>query len=176
MDFNAPRISASSVYKITIESSDRSQVLLDGITFNLNQLGEFADINGDTSDVYSVECANGVCTTDYLRSDYINEIGMGLPVIAQVILEVNSSGTADKKWSYSVVAEGGANDVGYGYIKHFNGTFGIFVITEYPSDLPLSDEGYPIVFSTSGNLPVTVPGEYAGSVTWSYPSESRYTE
>ena len=176
LDFNAPRISASSVYKITIESSDMNTTLLDGRTFNLNQLGEFTDFNGETSTAYSVECAVGVCTTDYLRSDWVNESGMGAPVRLQLTLEMNSSGTADKKWAYSVKENGIADGVGYGYIKYFNGTFGIFVITEYPDGLPPSDEDDQFVFSTRGALPVTVPGEYEGTLTWSYPSESRYTE
>jgi hypothetical protein len=66
--------------------------------------------------------------------------------------------------------------VSYGYIEYFNGTFGLLAITEDPTGLPPDDADAQVVFSTRGALPVTVPGEYEGTLTWSYPSESRYTE
>jgi hypothetical protein len=182
LDFNAPRISASSVYKITIESSDMNTTLLDGRTFNLAHIGALMELDGETQTPLSAECSNGVCTADYVRLDYINEIGIGGPSEnLQIFLEMNPSGTADKKWAIRVGPEGETPDeelssVSYGYIKYFNGTFGLITITEDPTGAPPDDADAQVVFSTRGALPVTVPGEYEGTLTWSYPSESRYTE
>ena len=182
LDFNAPRISASSVYKITIESSDMNTTLLDGRTFNLANFGALIEIDGETETPLSAECSNGVCTADYVRLDYVDQLGMGEPADnLQLVMEMNPSGTADKKWAVSQVFEGEDPDedfsnVSYGYIKYFNGTFGLLTITEDPTGSPPDDVDAQVVFSTRGNLPVTVPGEYEGTLTWSYPSDSRYTE
>jgi hypothetical protein len=177
LDFNAPRISASSVYKITIESSDMNTTLLDGRTFNLAHIGALIEIDGETQTPLSAECSNGVCTADYVRLDYINVIGIGGPSEnLQLVMEMNPSGTAEKKWIIRVGPEGETPGVSYGYIEYFNGTFGLLAITEDPTGLPPDDADAQVVFSTRGALPVTVPGEYEGTLTWSYPSESRYTE
>ena len=182
LDFNAPRISASSVYKITIESSDMNTTLLDGRTLNITHLALLAELDGETLTPLSAQCSNGVCTADYVRLDYINEIGIGgPPEDLQLVMEMNPSGTAEKKWIIRVGPEGETPDedfsnVSYGYIKYFNGTFGLLTITEDPTGSPPDDVDAQVVFSTRGNLPVTVPGEYEGTLTWSYPSDSRYTE
>jgi hypothetical protein len=177
LEFTSTRISATSVYKITIESSENAQTLLSGRSFNLANFGALIEIDGETQTPLSAQCSNGVCTADYVRLDYINDFEIDGPdENLQATLETNPSGTVDKKWAIAVRPEGGTLGVSYGYINYFNGTFGIFTITEDPSGSPPSDVDSQVVFSIRGNLPVNVPGEYEGTLTWSYPSESRYTE
>jgi hypothetical protein len=177
LEFTSTRISATSVYKITIESSENAQTLLNGRSLNLANFGALIEIDGETQTPLSAQCSNGVCTADYVRFDYIDQIGIGEPAEnLQATLEMNPSGTADKKWAIRIEYDEGSVDVSYGYINYFNGTFGLLTITEDPTGLPPRDVDAQAVFSIRGNLPVTVPGEYEGTLTWSYPSESRYTE
>ena len=176
LDFNAPRISASSVYKITIESSDMNTTLLDGRTFNRTHIALLAELDGETLTALSAQCSNGVCTADYVRADYFDQLDMGFAQASGAVLNWNPSGTADKQWTLTTEYESMNPYVTFGYIKYFNGTFGIFRGTEDPNgEIPPAEQELAL-FSTRGALPVTVPGEYEGTLTWSYPSESRYTE
>ena len=174
LDFNAPRISASSVYKITIESSDRSQVLLDGRTFNFSHIALLTDSIGENATPLWAQCSNGVCTAEYITGDLSN--GMGQEVSTEFVLEKNSSGTADKKWTITVTYEGQQPYVTYGFIKYFNGTYFLFQGTEDSTGEIAPEDQFQALFSTGREIPVDAPGEYSGSLTWSYPSESRYTE
>ena len=184
MEFYAPRISASSVYKITIESSDYAQTLLDGRTFNVTQIGTMDDPIGLTDSLLGTQCSNGVCSAVYIRGDF--DPGMGPIGFPEIRINKNPSGTADEKWLLTITYGEDDPILIPGFITNFNGTYGIFQFTDTSGDTPT--EGSPpteievqFVFSTRGNLPVTVPGPdeemtYEGTLTWSYPSESRYTE
>jgi len=177
MEFYAPRISASSVYKITIESSDYGQSFLDGRTFNVTQIGLTDDDFGLTDSLLGTQCSNGVCSAVYIRADF--DAGMGPIEFPEIRVDKNPSGTADEKWLLTITYGDDDPVSTAGFIKNFNGTYGIFQFTDTTLD------GSPVevqaVFSTRGNLPVNEPGPdeemiYEGTLTWSYPSESRYTE
>jgi hypothetical protein len=173
LEFNSTRISASSVYKITIESSEYAQTLLEGRTFNSSHIGLGVEtLFQETPTVVSPICENGTCTATYLR---LYSLGLGgLPF--NITLHRNLAGDADSSWIITVANDGQDDFDIYGYIKYFNGTYGVIFITEDGSG-PLSEEEQtPITFSTAGQLPVNVSGEPEGTLTWSYPSESRYTE
>jgi hypothetical protein len=172
LEFNSTRISATSVYKITIESSDYGQTFLDGRSFDFGHFGLLVeDLMSETLTPLSAQCSNGVCSADYFRADY--QGGPGGDVF--VLLEANPSGTTDKKWTLSTDYEFGSPYVTYGFIKYFNGTYGIFQGTEDEyGDIP-AEEQILAIFSTRANLPL-IDGGPGGTLTWSYPSESRYTE
>ena len=174
LDFNAPRISASSVYKITIESSDLPQVLLDGRSFNFSQIALLTDSIDENSTPLRAQCSNGVCTAEYIRADFDN--GMGPQNPPELLLEKNPSGTSDKKWIFTSFYDGQEPYVTYGYIKYFNGRYGIIQGTEDPTGEIDPADQFQVLFSVGRDIPVDAPGQYSGSVTWSYPSESRYTE
>jgi hypothetical protein len=185
MEFYAPRISASSVYKITIESSEYAQTLLDGRSFNEKQLG-FTDYPpGDTDSSLGTQCSNGVCSAVYIRADF--DPGMGPIDFPEIRINKNPSGTADEKWLLTITYGEDDPILIPGFIKNFNGTYGIFQFTDTSGGVTPTDGDTPteievqVVFTTRGNLPVNVPGpdeemNYEGTLTWSYPSESRYTE
>jgi len=172
LEFNSTRISATSVYKITIESSDYEPSFLDGRSFDFGHFGLLLeDLMSETQTPLSAQCSNGVCSADYFRADF--QGGPGGDMF--VLLEANPSGTADKKWALSIEYEFGSSYVTYGFIKYFNGTYGIFQGTEDESgDIP-AEEQIQAIFSTRANLPL-IDGGPEGTLTWSYPSESRYTE
>jgi hypothetical protein len=172
LEFGSTRISASSVYKITIESSDYAQALLDGRTFNLTQIGIMDDDFGLTDSLLGTQCSNGVCSAVYIRADF--DAGMGPIEFPEIRVDKNPSGTADEKWLLTV-SYGDSDPVFIsGFIKNFNGSYGIFqYIDTTQGESPVEVQ---VVFTTRGNLPVTVQGEYEGTLIWSYPSESRYTE
>jgi hypothetical protein len=173
LEFTSTRISANSVYKITIESSDYGQTFLDGRTFNLSQFGLLVTgIMQESPTAVSAQCSNGVCTADYFRGDFQGGPGG----VVSLVLEMNPSGTADKKWALTTNFEGENPYVTYGFIKYFNGTFGLFQITEDEFGEIPSEEQFQALFSTRASLPLTVIGQPEGTLTWSYPSESRYTE
>jgi len=177
LEFGSTRISASSVYKITIESSDYGQSFLDGRTFNVTQIGLTDDDFGLTDSLLGTQCSNGVCSAVYIRADF--DAGMGPIEFPEIRVDKNPSGTADEKWLLTITYGDDDPVPTAGFIKNFNGTYGIFQFTDTTLD------GSPVevqaVFSTRGNLPVNEPGpdgemNYEGTLTWSYPSESRYTE
>jgi hypothetical protein len=182
LEFISTRISASSVYKITIESSEYVQILLDGRTFDVLHIGITGGIIEQGLPL--AQCSNGVCTAYYIRGD-----SLGARVDTQIVLNRNPSGTANKEWTFTEVYSGESFDT-YGYIKYFNGTYGVFQQTADEMGDILPENQIQIVFSTSGALPApSEPSEefdpldpeidlslYLGTLTWSYPSESRYTE
>ena len=177
LEFGSTRISASSVYKITIESSDYGQSFLDGRTFNVTQIGLTDDDFGLTDSLLGTQCSNGVCSAVYIRADF--DAGMGPIEFPEIRVDKNPSGTADEKWLLTITYGDDDPLPTAGFIKNFNGTYGIFQFTDTTLD------GSPVevqaVFSTRGNLPVNEPGPdeemiYEGTLTWSYPTESRYTE
>jgi hypothetical protein len=182
LEFISTRISASSVYKITIESSEYVQILLDGRTFDVLHIGITGGIIEQGLPL--AQCSNGVCTAYYIRGDIL-----GARVATQIVLNRNPSGTANKEWTFTEVYSGESFDT-YGYIKYFNGTYGVFQQTADERGDILPENQIQIVFSTSGALPApSEPSEefdpldpeidlslYLGTLTWSYPSESRYTE
>lgn len=172
LEFITTRISASSVYKITIESSDYAQALLDGRSFNATQIGFTDDTFGFTDSSFGTQCSNGVCSAVYIRGDF--NPGMGPIVFPEIRVDKNPSGTADEKWLLTVSYVDSDPVFISGFIKNFNGSYGIFqYIDTTQGESPVEVQ---FVFTTRGNLPVTVQGEYEGTLTWSYPSESRYTE
>ena len=172
LTFSSLTVAANSVFKITIESSDYGQTFLDGRSFDFTHFGLLVeDLMAETPTMLSAQCSNGVCSADYVRADF--QGGPGGDVF--VVLEANPSGTADKKWTLTTEYEFGSPYVTYGFIKYFNGTYGIFQVTEDETgDIPAEGQ-YQALFSTRANLPLNDGGP-DGSLTWSYPSESRYTE
>jgi hypothetical protein len=166
-------VSANSVYKITIESSEYAQTLLEGRTLDASHIGIGVEaLFEETPTVLMPICENGTCTATYQRPSFID---MGGSYI-EFTLARNLAGDADTSWMVTVSNSGPGDFEVYGYIKYFNGTYGVIFITEDESG-PLSvEEQGPITFSTAGQLPVNVSGEPEGTLTWSYPSESRYTE
>ena len=173
LEFGSTRISASSIYKITIESSDYGQSFLDGRTINWTHAGVSGLVFGES--IPLAQCSNGVCTVNYVRFDRLPGIA---PV--QFVFNSNPSGTADKKWTITTDVDSDPYTV-YGYIKYFNGIYGVFQETadEMVGDI-LTENQSQYVFSTGGALPLlgdpSDPTVYGGTLTWSYPSESRYTE
>jgi hypothetical protein len=132
---------------------------------------------GLTDSLLGTQCSNGVCSAVYIRADF--DAGMGPIEFPEIRVDKNPSGTADEKWLLTITYGDDDPLPTAGFIKNFNGTYGIFQFTDTTLD------GSPVevqaVFSTRGNLPVNEPGPdeemiYEGTLTWSYPTESRYTE
>jgi hypothetical protein len=143
----------------------------------MTQLGFTDDPFGETDSSLGTQCSNGVCSAIYIRGDF--NLGLDPIEFPEIRVNKNPSGTADEKWLLTVTYDEDDPILIPGFIKNFNGTYGIFQYTETTLD------GSPVevqaVFSTRGNLPVNEPGPdeemiYEGTLTWSYPSESRYTE
>jgi hypothetical protein len=173
LTFSALTVSANSVYKITIESSEYAQTLLEGRTLDASHIGIGVEaLFEETPTVLMPICENGTCTATYQRPSFID---MGGSYI-ELTLARNLAGDADTSWMVTVSNDGPDDFAVYGYIKYFNGTYGVFFITEDESGPSSVEEQGPITFSTAGQLPVNVSGEPEGTLTWSYPSESRYTE
>jgi hypothetical protein len=173
LEFTSTRISANSVYKITIESSDYGQTFLDGRTFGNTHIGLGVEtLFEETPTVIVPICEDGTCTSIYQRPDSFD---MGVSNI-EITLTRNLAGDADTSWILNIVDGIPGRYELYGYIKYFNGTHGVIFITEDEVGPIPPEAQQPVTFSTAGPLPVNVPGEPEGTLTWSYPSESRYTE
>jgi hypothetical protein len=173
LEFNSTRISATSVYKITIESSDYGPSFLDGRTLDASHIGIGVEtLFEETPTVIVPICEDGTCTSIYQRPDSFD---MGVSNI-EITLTRNLSGDADTSWILNIVDGVPGSYALYGYIKYFNGTHGVIFITEDEVGPIPPEAQQPVTFSTAGPLPVNVSGEPEGTLTWSYPSESRYTE
>ena len=173
LHFTAATIAASDVYKITIESSERANNLLDQRVFLPSEIGiGISDVMAGT--IIPVECTVGVCTSEYLRIDALSEMGA---VVDRVIFMLNSSetATAETSWMIDVAGNGSEVTVSYGYIEHFNGSYGVFVQTIGADGAPSSGVP-PLIFSLSGPLPLTAPGGPAGTLSWNSTSTDRYVE
>jgi hypothetical protein len=168
--FNSAKVAANDVYKITIESSQTSSPVLNNRTFSADQVGIGATTLMGPS-VIPVECELGSCSSQYIRFD--NALGSD---VVSVVLSINGGGDPNKFWKVEITLADDSSFYLLGYIEHFNGAYGVFMITEDDLGPVISGDQAPIIFSMQGPLPVVVSGEPEGSLTWNSTGTDRYVE